>query len=98
MRIPSHAFACAPPHVSVLRPPLVSSPQDDEFDLDLTYITENIIAMGFPSSGFESVYRNPLEDVRRFVDTRHPDSYKVGVLALFCGPHFSCIVSQRTCP
>lgn len=40
-------------------------------------ITDRIIAMGFPSSGLESVYRNPLEEVKRFLDKRHKQFYKV---------------------
>jgi phosphatidylinositol-3,4,5-trisphosphate 3-phosphatase/dual-specificity protein phosphatase PTEN len=33
--------------------------------------------MGFPSEGFEGLYRNPMPEVQRFFDSRHPDSYKV---------------------
>ncbi|KAM4859951.1 phosphatidylinositol 3,4,5-trisphosphate 3-phosphatase TPTE2-like [Thomomys bottae] len=47
------------------------------FDLDLTYITERIIAMSFPSSGPQTFFRNPIEEVARFLDTKHPDHYFV---------------------
>ncbi|KAM9021908.1 phosphatidylinositol 3,4,5-trisphosphate 3-phosphatase TPTE2-like isoform 3-T3 [Ara ararauna] len=49
----------------------------DGFDLDLTYVTDRIIAMSFPSSGKQSFYRNPIEEVARFLDTKHADHYKV---------------------
>ncbi|CAH8385260.1 unnamed protein product [Eruca vesicaria subsp. sativa] len=59
--------------------------QEGEFDLDMTYITENVIAMGFPagdiSSGlfgfFEGLYRNHMEEVIKFFETHHKDKYKV---------------------
>ncbi|PKI75303.1 phosphatidylinositol 3,4,5-trisphosphate 3-phosphatase and protein-tyrosine-phosphatase PTEN2A [Punica granatum] len=59
--------------------------QEGGFDLDMTYITENIIAMGFPagdmSSGFfgyvEGLYRNHMEEVIKFFETNHKGKYKV---------------------
>jgi len=46
--------------------------QQDGFDLDASYITPRVLAMGFPSEGAEAVYRNPLEQVQRFFRHRHP--------------------------
>lgn len=47
------------------------------FDLDLSYITPRIIAMGFPSQGREGLYRNPMPEVQRFFETRHSGHYRV---------------------
>uniref|UniRef100_A0AAQ5WZN2 Phosphatidylinositol-3,4,5-trisphosphate 3-phosphatase n=1 Tax=Amphiprion ocellaris TaxID=80972 RepID=A0AAQ5WZN2_AMPOC len=51
--------------------------QKDGFDLDLTYVTDRVIAMSFPSSGKQSFYRNPIKEVARFLDTKHGGHYKV---------------------
>jgi protein-tyrosine phosphatase len=47
------------------------------FDLDLSYITDQVIAMGVPATGKAGLYRNPLNEVVRFLNYRHPDSYKI---------------------
>jgi hypothetical protein len=42
-------------------------------------ITDRIIAMGFPAVDFEARYRNSRKDVKEFLETTHPDKYKVSV-------------------
>ncbi|CAE6439660.1 unnamed protein product [Rhizoctonia solani] len=49
--------------------------QDGEIDLDLAYITDHVIIMGFPADGLEALYRNRREDAKRFLDERHRDNY-----------------------
>jgi len=51
--------------------------QENGFDLDMTFITKNVVAMGFPSEGTEGMYRNHMKDVKKFFDTYHKDHYKV---------------------
>lgn len=88
--------------------------QEGEFDLDLTYITENIMAMGFPagdmSSGFfgyvEGLYRNHMEEVIKFFETHHKGKYKVYNLcserlydaSLFEGKVASLPFDDHNCP
>ena len=64
---------------------------NEEFDLDLTYITERIIAMSFPATGMESAYRNSLKDVAKMLKTKHQESYMVHSLLFI---HVPCSCSQ----
>jgi len=47
------------------------------FDLDLSYITKRVIAMGFPSEKREALYRNPMSEVFRFFEKIHENNYYI---------------------
>ena len=51
--------------------------QEDGFNLDLSYVMDNVIAMGYPSESMESMYLNSLDDVKRFLEEQHKDHFKV---------------------
>mmetsp|Transcript_690 Transcript_690/g.1240 ORF Transcript_690/g.1240 Transcript_690/m.1240 type:complete len:420 (+) Transcript_690:3262-4521(+) len=50
---------------------------NDMFNLDLAYITKRSIALGYPSVGFESIYRNSRNDVVAFLTSYHPTHFKL---------------------
>jgi hypothetical protein len=63
---------------------LISSPRNRHSDalsstsLDLAYLTPNLIVMSTPASTFPNIlWRNPTEDVRKFLDANHPGQWKV---------------------
>lgn len=51
--------------------------QQDGYDLDLSYITPRLIAMGYPSESIKQMYRNPIKEVQRFFRSRHKGEHKV---------------------
>jgi phosphatidylinositol-3,4,5-trisphosphate 3-phosphatase/dual-specificity protein phosphatase PTEN len=50
---------------------------DEKYNLDLSYITSRIIAMAFPASGIEKIYRNSIDSVSKFLKERHKENYIV---------------------
>lgn len=56
---------------------------DEKYDLDLSYITPNIIAMGFPAEGLTSYYRNDINEVSSFLEEKHQGTYMLWNLSKF---------------
>lgn len=50
---------------------------ENGFDLDLTYITERLIAMSVPATGCVQAFRNPITEVSRFFRTFHLGHFKI---------------------
>ncbi|XP_039042747.1 phosphatidylinositol 3,4,5-trisphosphate 3-phosphatase and protein-tyrosine-phosphatase PTEN1-like [Hibiscus syriacus] len=47
------------------------------YDLDMSYITDRVLAMSFPAERMRAVYRNPLWQVKSVLEMRHQGHYKV---------------------
>nr|KYP64716.1 Phosphatidylinositol-3,4,5-trisphosphate 3-phosphatase and dual-specificity protein phosphatase PTEN [Cajanus cajan] len=47
------------------------------YDLDMSYITDRVLAMSFPAQRMRAVYRNPLWQVKSVLDMRHNEHYKI---------------------
>ncbi|XP_043444356.1 tensin-3 isoform X5 [Prionailurus bengalensis] len=59
------------------RPAVLSPAMEDGRELDLTYITERIIAVSFPASCSEESYLHNLQEVTRMLRSKHGDNYLV---------------------
>src|SRR3989338_1175279 len=51
--------------------------KEGEYNLDLTYITPRIIAMATVGEGLESVWRNHIDNVARFLTEKHEGRYLI---------------------
>ncbi|XP_010258182.1 PREDICTED: phosphatidylinositol 3,4,5-trisphosphate 3-phosphatase and protein-tyrosine-phosphatase PTEN1 [Nelumbo nucifera] len=47
------------------------------YDLDMSYITDRLLAMSFPAEHMRAMYRNPLWQVKSVLDMKHLGHYKV---------------------
>ena len=45
--------------------------REDGYDLDLTYVTPRLVAMGFPAAEREAMYRNDGAELERLLEERH---------------------------
>ncbi|XP_010827316.1 PREDICTED: tensin-3 isoform X4 [Bison bison bison] len=59
------------------RPAGLSPAMEDGRELDLTYITERIIAVSFPAGCSEESYLHNLQEVTRMLRSKHGDNYLV---------------------
>jgi len=50
---------------------------ENGFDLDLAYVTQRIIAMGFPGKGSGACFRNPHCEVERFLTWAHGGHFRI---------------------
>ncbi|XP_058152638.1 tensin-3 isoform X2 [Dasypus novemcinctus] len=55
----------------------LSAAMEDGYELDLTYITERIIAVSFPAGCSEESYLHGLQKVTRMLKSKHGDNYLV---------------------
>ena len=51
--------------------------RDDGFNLDLTYTTDRVIAMAFPGSGLQTIIRNNIDHVVKFLTHKHHQNYLI---------------------
>ena len=51
--------------------------ENENFDLDMAFITKRVIAMGYPSVGCEKFYRNSITDIMSFFERYHKGNVKI---------------------
>jgi len=51
--------------------------KEGKLDLDLTYITDKVIAMSFPGSGVEAAWRNNIKDTHEMLSAHHEGHFMI---------------------
>lgn len=69
---------------------------EDSHELDLTYVTERIIAVSFPASCSEESYLHSLQEVTRMLKSKHGDNYLVSGDSYAVVDRLEAGVPQRT--
>lgn len=59
------------------RPAVPGGTMEDGRELDLTYVTERVIAVSFPAGCSEEAYLHGLREVTRMLRSKHGDNYLV---------------------
>lgn len=59
------------------RPAVPGGTMEDGHELDLTYVTERVIAVSFPAGCSEEAYLHGLQEVTRMLRSKHGDNYLV---------------------
>ena len=66
------------------------------YDLDMSYITDRVLAMSFPAERMRAMFRNPLWQVKSVLDMTHQGHYKVHIFnpdSSIISPHF-CLLGK----
>jgi phosphatidylinositol-3,4,5-trisphosphate 3-phosphatase and dual-specificity protein phosphatase PTEN len=51
--------------------------KDGKYDLDLTYVTQRVIAMAMPTKGFSTAWRNGVEEVSAMLHDYHGHNFMI---------------------
>lgn len=68
---------------------------EEGYELDLTYVTERIIAVSFPRGCTEEIYSHNLKDVTRMLKSKHADNYLVGARRAPCQSAKRCCLAPE---
>lgn len=71
---------------------------EEGYELDLTYITERIIAVSFPTGCSEETYLHNLQEVTRMLKSKHGDNYLVCVRSAVCDTFLLSCREITVCP